>query len=157
SPYMGGFVFMRHSAFVITCLIAMALTAGVVFAQHTPGAKFDLTKPLNLRGTVTQIDWATPNVHVLMKVGAPNPVVWAVEVESPLLLAANGWSQSSLPVGETITVQGFAARDKSNQISGNSVMRVSTGKAVYAGANGTVPPRAVASGATPRWPSGQPR
>jgi hypothetical protein len=148
---------MRHSAFVITCLIAMALTGAVVFAQHTPGAKFDLTKPLNLRGTVTQIDWATPNVHVLMKVGAPNPVVWAVEVESPLLLAASGWSQSSLPVGETITVQGFAARDKSNQISGNAIVRVSTGKAVYAGANGTIPPRAVASGPTPRWPSGQPR
>ena len=149
---------MRQTAFLSTIVVVILLAVAVAFAQHTPGAKFDLTKPLTLRGTVTQIDWSNPYVHIIMKVpGNPRPAIWAVEVEGPLLLARNGWSQASLPVGETVTVQGLAARDKSNQILGNSVVRVSTGKAVYSGSNGTIPAHAVASGPTPRWPSGQPR
>ncbi len=150
---------MRRTAIgLLTVCIAMLLILTSVSAQHTVAAKFDLTKPLTLKGTVTQIDWANPYVHVVMKVPGANGrlVVWAVELESTIILAKNGWNKTSLPLGETITVQGFAARDGSNQISGRSVV-TSAGKNVYVGTNGTVPPRAVASGPVPRWPNGQPR
>jgi hypothetical protein len=129
-----------------------------VSGQHTLAAKFDLTKQQSLKGTVTQIDWSNPYVHIIMKVpGNPRPVIWAVELESAILLTKNGWKEADLPVGESITVQGFAARDGSKQISGNSVVRASNGKKVYSGTNGTLPAHAVASGPVPRWPSGQPR
>jgi hypothetical protein len=125
--------------------------------QHTLAAKFDLTKTQTLKGTVTQIDWSNPYVHIIMKVpGNPRPVLWAVELDSAIVLAKNGWSESSLPVGETVTVQGYAARDGSKQISGNSVI-AGSGKKVFSGTNGTAPQRKVASGPVPRWPSGQPR
>ena len=128
------------------------LLCGVlVSAQHTPGAKFDLKKPLTLTGTVTQIDWANPYVHILMKVpGQPQPALWAVEVEGPITLTDNGWSQDSLPVGESIRVEGFAARNGSNQISGNKVTLVSGNKPVYVGVNGTPKPKPTATGPTPR-------
>ena len=62
--------------------LALVLGPLATHAQHTPAAKFDLTKPLTLTGTVTQIDWANPYVHVLMKVpGQPLPTLWAVELE----------------------------------------------------------------------------
>jgi hypothetical protein len=144
-------------ALVLAVSAALLLALPSAVAQHTLAAKFDLTKPLTLRGTVTQIDWANPYVHVLMKVPAtPRPVLWAVELDSALALAGRGWSADSLPLGETITVQGYAARDGSKQISGNS-LTTSAGKRVYSGANGTIPARKVASGPTPRWPNGQPR
>src|SRR5215471_18598543 len=109
---LGGRILMRHARFLFVIGIAVLLSGVVAFAQHTLGAKFDLTKPLTLKGTVTQIDWANPYAHILMKVPGNPPALWAVEVEGPLVLAKNGWSKDSLPVGETITVQGFAARDK---------------------------------------------
>ena len=72
---------------------------------------------------MTQIDWANPYVHVLMKVpGQPLPALWAVEVEGPIILTNNGWSETSLAPGEVIRVEGFAARDGSKQISGKSVV-----------------------------------
>jgi len=148
---------MRHTRFVLIIGIAILLSAMVAYAQHTLGAKFDLTKPLTLKGTVTQIDWANPYVHVLMKVpGTPRPVLWAVEIDGALTLAKNGWSETNLTPGDTITVQGFTARDGSKQISGNTITTAS-GKKVYSGTNGTIPPRKVASGPTPRWPDGHPR
>src|SRR5687767_15927123 len=101
--------------------LAMLLAAVSAPAQHTLAAKFDLTKPLTLTGTVTQVDWANPYVHVLMKVaGEALPALWAVEVESPIILADNGWSETSLMPGEVIRVEGFIARDGSKQISGKS-------------------------------------
>jgi hypothetical protein len=78
-------------------------------------------------------------------------------VEGPIILANNGWSESSLPLGETIKVEGFAARDGSKQISGKSVVMTRTNRPVYVGANGTPKPRPTATGPTPRWPDGRPR
>ena len=115
------------------------LLAGAVsaHAQHTLAAKFDVTKPLTLTGTVTQVDWANPYVHVLMKVpGEPLPTVWAVEVEGPIILANNGWSESSLAPGEVIRVEGYIARNGSKQISGKSLVMTRTNRPVYVGTNG---------------------
>src|SRR5437764_15251471 len=104
---LGGRTLMRHTRFVLIIGMAIMLSAFIASAQHTLAAKFDLTKPLTLKGTVTQIDWANPYVHVLMKVpGSPKPVLWAVEIDGAINLSRNGWSQTNLPIGETITVQG---------------------------------------------------
>ena len=132
----------------LASVAALAMLFGVsARAQHTLAAKFDLTKPLTLTGTVTQVDWANPYVHVLMKVpGDPLPALWAVEVEGPIILASNGWSETSLTPGEVIRVEGFIARNGSRQISGKSVVVTRTNRPVYVGTNGTPRPRPVASG-----------
>jgi len=149
---------MKKPLAVAGIVFALGFGAASLHAQHTLAAKFDPAKSLTLTGTVTQIDWANPYTHILMKVaGQPLPTLWAVEVEGPLELTANGWSQSSLPIGETIRVEGPVARNGSKQIWGKSVVMTSTNKPVYIGTNGTPKPRATATGPTPRWPSGQPR
>jgi hypothetical protein len=146
---------------------SLALLLGAVTAaQHTPAAKFDLGKPLTLTGTVTQIDWANPYAHVLMKVAGPSraesgeqplPALWAIELESPVILTANGWSESSLEPGEQVRVEGFAARDGSRQVLARALVNTRTKQPVYVGTNGTAKPRAVATGPAPRWPDGRPR
>src|SRR5688572_30042836 len=149
---------MRSRVAVAAVILTVAAGAMSLRAQHTLAAKFDLAKPLTLTGTVTQVDWANPYVHVLMKVpGQPLPTLWAVEVEGPIVLADNGWSETSLAPGEVIRVEGFAARNGSNQISGRSVVVTRTGRPVYVGTNGTPRPRPTATGPTPRWPDKRPR
>jgi hypothetical protein len=149
---------MRQLAVWGFACVLMLISAVSAPAQHTLAAKFDLKKPLTLTGTVTQVDWANPYVHVLMKVpGQPLPTLWAVEVEGPITLSDNGWSESSLPIGEQIRVEGFAARDGSNQISGRAVQITRTGQPVYVGVNGKPRARPTATGPAPRWPDGRPR
>ena len=109
---------MRQTALVLIAIAGLLFAIAPAFGQHTLPAKFDVSKQLSLKGTVTQIDWSNPYVHVLMKVpGTPRPVLWAVELDSAITLSKNGWTTAVLPLGETITVQGFAARDGSKQIS----------------------------------------
>jgi uncharacterized protein DUF6152 len=153
----GGRNSMRQTALILAVLLAIFLSVMPAFPQHTLAAKFDTTKSQTLKGTVTQVDWSNPYVHILMKVpGTPRPALWAVELDSAIVLSKNGWSAESLPLGETITVQGFTARDGTKQVSGNSVT-TSSGKKLFSGTNGTLPPRKVASGPVPRWPNGKPR
>jgi hypothetical protein len=148
---------MRHGV-ASAAVLAMLFGAASLRAQYPLAAKFDLTKPLTLTGTVTQVDWANPYVHVLMKVaGDPLPTLWAVQVDSPIILANNGWSEASLNPGEAIRVEGYIARNGSKQISGKSVVVTRTGREVYVGVNGTARQRPTASGPTPRWPDGRPR
>jgi hypothetical protein len=64
---------MRHGV-AWAAALSMLFGAASLRAQYPLAAKFDLTKPLTLTGTVTQVDWANPYVHVLMKVaGDPLP------------------------------------------------------------------------------------
>jgi hypothetical protein len=141
-----------------TLVLALLLGVASLRAQYTLAAKFDPAKTLTLTGRVTQVDWANPYVHVLMKVpGQGLPTLWAVEVEGPIVLTNNGWSETSLAAGEEIRVEGFVARDGSKQIWANSLLMTRTGRQVYVGTNGTPRPRPTASGPAPRWPDGRPR
>ena len=63
---------MRRWIAVAGAGLMLGFGAASLHAQHTPAAKFDLTKSLTLTGTVTQIDWANPYVHILMKVPSSN-------------------------------------------------------------------------------------
>ncbi len=140
---------------------AILLALAPAFAQHTVAAKFDVSKTITLTGTVTQIDWANPYSHILMKVPVANsssPARWAVEIESSILLAKNGWNQTTVKPGDVIKVEGPPARDGSKQISGKNIVLTSTNKSVFNGYNGTPPAKpAVTAAATPRWPDGHPR
>jgi len=138
-------------------ILAMGMLAS---AQHGVAAKFDPTKPQTLKGTVTQVDWANPFTHIIIKVPAASgpPVRWAVELESPILLTKNGWTEDTVQPGDIVTVQGFLARNGTKQISGNSVLLARTNKNVLVGYNGTAPARrTTAAEPTPRWQDGHPR
>ena len=115
-------------------------------AQHTLAAKFDLTKPLTLTGTVTQIDWANPYVHMLMKVPRrqPLPALWAVEVEGPIDADRQRLERVVAARWRGDPRRRVRARDGSKQISGKSVVITRTSRPVYVGTNGT--PQAAADG-----------
>ena len=64
---------MKHFVRLFAASAAILMALAPASAQHTVAAKFDLTKSISLTGTVTQIDWANPYAHVLMKVPGANP------------------------------------------------------------------------------------
>jgi hypothetical protein len=125
-------------------------------AHHAIGAKFDLNQPVTLSGTVTHVDWTNPHVHVFMDVTEAEVITnWAIELASPVDLAVSGWSAESLDLGESITVDGIAARDDSMQAWANSLVRADTGARVFELAD--LPSRSTSARPTPRWPDRQPR
>lgn len=70
-------------------LLAMALPA---FAHHGFQAEFDKSKCMDLRGTLTSIDWDNPHayVHMSVKDASGKAVSWSLEMITPNALRRNG-------------------------------------------------------------------
>ena len=136
--------------------LAVLLGTLPLSAHHVPAAKFDPTKSMTLKGTVTKIDWLNPHVHIFMETQIPNGrKIWAIELESTVDLRRSGWTKDTVKIGDAVTVQGIVARNGSNQVWSNSFVVDATGKRVFT-VTPAQPPHGPA-GPTPRWADGQPR
>jgi hypothetical protein len=140
--------------------VLLSLSAAPAFAHHPILAKFDDTRPLTLTGKVTEVDWANPHVHVFISVNGNDaaPVIWAIELASTIELQWSGWRPDAIKIGDTITVEGFAARNGSEQIWGNDVENANGDKLFAVDADVFQKQlEKPAQGDLPRWPDNQPR
>jgi len=95
---------------------SLTLLATRASAHHSFVAAFDSKAPVTLTGIVTRVEWANP--HVLFSITAEDSsgtaVTWRFELGAPNILLQRGWARTSLRPGETVTVDGFRARDGSH-------------------------------------------
>jgi hypothetical protein len=125
--------FMSLFAVCVICL-----GAATASAHHAFSAVFDEKKPVKLTGTVTKLEWQNPHTwfYIDIKDEKGNVANWGLEMASPNLLTRNGWSRSSMKIGDVVTVEGFAAKDGSNNGNARVVMVNGTGKMLFAGSSG---------------------
>ena len=93
---------------------AWLLAASVpAIAHHSFAAEFDASKPVQLTGTVTKIEWMNPHAYFYIDVKDASGKVetWGLEMGSPNGLMRQGWTRNSLKTGETVTVEGYLAKD----------------------------------------------
>jgi hypothetical protein len=124
----------RHilpAGLLIAALCLLPLPAA---AHHSFAAEYDASKPVTFTGVVTRIDWENPHVYIYMDVkGADGQVTnMAVEGHPPNTLRRTGWHQSSVKVGDTISVTGWASKDSSARMAGREVT-LADGKKLYIG------------------------
>ena len=89
--------------------------AAPVMAHHSFAAEYDDTKPMHVTGTVTKVEWQNPHIWFYLDVkGDDGKVVnYAFSGGAPGQLMRRGVMKSAIPVGATVTVDGFKAKDGS--------------------------------------------
>jgi hypothetical protein len=134
------------------------LAAAPMWAHHSLAAEYDDKKPVTLKGTVTKFEWNNPHVFFYVDVPHAGGTVtnWAVEWESPSELKRAGWTDASLKVGDSVTVEGSLARDGSKQAWGKSAA-VAGGKKLVEAASVAPVARGGSAKPAPHWPDGHPR
>lgn len=112
-------------------LVAVGLP---LVAHHSFAAEFDQTKPIELAGVVTKVEWMNPHTHfyVDVKEESGSVVNWDLETASPNALSRQGWRRNSLKVGDSVTVRAFRAKDGSLLASARLVT-LADGRKVFAG------------------------
>src|ERR1700687_1920249 len=75
---------MRNTFVLLAVVIGLA-AARPVLAHHSFSAEFDGSKLVELKGTVTKIDWANPHVYFYLDVkdDKGNTANWGCESASP--------------------------------------------------------------------------
>ena len=119
-------------------LCCILVASARLFAHHSFAAEFDAKKPLELKGTLTNLEWVNPHawIHMDVKDEKGNVVNWAFELGSPNILMRNGWTKDSLKAGDEIIVNGSAAKDGSHLANAKTV-KLANGQRVFnAGSSG---------------------
>jgi hypothetical protein len=81
-------------------------------AHHSFAAQFDSSKPVEMRGTVTKVEWTNPHARLYLDVRDDGGQIanWNFEMASPNILVRNGWKPNTVKVGDQIKVSGYLAR-----------------------------------------------
>ena len=99
---------------IAMAIAAVGLLSSTVSAHH--GANlYDMTKAVELKGPVVKFYWGNPHNEIAIEVTDAKGQVatWVAYTEPPLVMLESGWTRKSIPVGETVTMYIFAAKNGS--------------------------------------------
>jgi len=119
-----------------TCLaVAAALLCSAIpmGAHHGFAGEYDINKPVEVTGVVSKVEWTNPHArfYVDVKDASGKVTTWNFELASLNSLRRNGWTQTSLKVGDTVTAKGYAALNNKTMANANGVT-LADGTALFA-------------------------
>jgi len=108
-----------------------------VRAHHSVAAGFDMEKPTTVVGTIAKMEWRNPHARLSIDAKDEKGQIesWDIWFSGANGLYRRGWRQEDLPIGATVTVTGFRARDGSRQIYGGGQTRLADGRTLFGGDN----------------------
>src|ERR1700730_99920 len=115
--------------------------AAVAEGHHAFSAEFDANKPVDLRGTVSFVEWVNPHtwIHIDVKNADGTVSNWAIEGGAPNALFRRGFRVDSLAPGTEVLVKGFQAKQGSFRANGTS-LTLPDGSKLFVGSPGTGAP-----------------
>jgi hypothetical protein len=97
---------------VVIAVWALLLT-GTAAAHHSFAVFFNTDdKVFKVTGVVRDFQFRNPHgVITLVVPQGSGTTIWRAETNSPSILRRRGWTPDSIHVGETVTLEGWPARD----------------------------------------------
>ena len=129
-----------RNRWVIALPFAAILGGTPLLAHHSFATQYDINKPIEMRGTVTKVEWTNPHARFYIDVKDEKGEVsnWNWEMASPNVLARNGWKPNTLKLGDQITVGGYAAR-KAPRMAIAGAITDANGRPLFASAQADLP------------------
>jgi hypothetical protein len=116
---------MKIQALAVLAALVTVSSAVPAVGHHSFAAEFDATKPINLSGVVTKVEWMNPHTYFYIDVKDPQTgkvTNWACEMGSPNGLTRQGWTRNTLKVGMIVSLEGTRAKDGSPKTNARNVM-----------------------------------
>jgi hypothetical protein len=117
-------------------VLALSLAASRAFAHHSFSAEYDRSKPVELTGTVTKLEWTNPHARIYIDVKDDSGALvnWDFELGPPNGLMRQGWNRNSLQAGQVVTISGFLSKDEPHVANARTVS-LPDGRHVFTGSS----------------------
>ena len=131
---------MRIGSPLTRSLILAFLLTGSLAAHHSFDSQYDKNKQIELKGTVSKLEWINPHVYVHLDVkdSTGKVTTWKCELGSPNLIVSRGLNKDALAATASITVSGAAAKDGSNTVNAVSI-QLANNPQIFHPSSATVP------------------
>jgi hypothetical protein len=117
---------------ILVAAFSSLVAAIPALAHHAFEAEFDDAKNFSVTGVLTKIDWVNPHVYVYLDVKDQTGKVvnYAFESVPPLMLRKGGLERSTLVVGQTYSIDAYAAKDGSKSLGWLKTLHFPDGHAI---------------------------
>lgn len=104
-----------------------------VFAHHS-FAMFDYNKDVTITGSVKELQWTNPHIHLIISVpdGKGGAADWDVEGGTPNNLRRNGWSRDVVKPGDKVSI---VVHPMKNGTNGGQLVKAAKGDGTPIGTN----------------------
>src|SRR5262245_32463762 len=128
---------IRKRFFVFVVAFGLLAAGQMARAHHSEAAEYDATKPVQVTGTISKVEWQNAHVwfYVDVKEEDGKVTAWAFSNAPPGARRRRGVTKDALKVGSVGKVEGVRARDGSNNASSRRVT-FADGRNVFAGPEG---------------------
>jgi hypothetical protein len=109
---------MKNKFQISSWMILGLLLAVPLWAHHSITAEFDTSKSFTVQGTLTKIEWVNPHAYVYLDSKDDKGVVtsYSFETGPPGNLRRAGVLRTMFVVGESVTIEAYAAKDGSKHL-----------------------------------------
>lgn len=106
---------LRGGFIIVTGLMTLIVSLPA-WAHHSFAAAYNLQDAISIEGTVVDVRLTNPHSHFFLDVddGSGQLVRWKFEAGTPSGMLRNGYSPQVIKPGDTVTINGFRARNASN-------------------------------------------
>jgi hypothetical protein len=126
-----------------TKIILVLLAAGALCAvqpaqaHHAFAAEYDVAKPVELKGTLTRMEWVNPHGWIYMEVKQPDGTTkkWTIESSGPSQMSRRGLKKTDFVDGMSLTVKGYQGI-KDPALANGRTLVLADGRSFYIGSVG---------------------
>jgi hypothetical protein len=120
--------------------ILITLAVIPLAAHHSFEAEYDFNKSVKVTGVVSKMEWMNPHPHFYVDVKDADGKVthWNMELGAIPVLLKQGWRKDSLKQGDTVTVEGYAAKDGTKSMANARRVLLPDGRQVFGGSSAPV-------------------
>jgi hypothetical protein len=104
-------------------VLSASLAVVPLRAHHSFAAEYDDSKPVKVSGVVTKVEWQNPHIWFFVdsKDESGKITHWAFSGGAPGQLMRRGIYKDVIQPGMTVNVEGYRAKDGSNNANGAKV------------------------------------